>query len=119
MKIAITSTGNQITDAIDERFGRAQGEIIYDLETTDYKYVENKQNVNAPQGSGIQAAQLIINEGVDAVISGHIGPKAFITLKSGGVKIYLKTGGTVEEAINDFQEGRLEESKSADVGGHW
>ena len=51
--------------------------IIVDLSTMESETVENTQNLNLSQGAGIQAAQTIVENQVDCLITGHCGPKAF------------------------------------------
>jgi predicted Fe-Mo cluster-binding NifX family protein len=119
MKIAITSTGSNLDSQIDLRFGRASGFIIYNVDDDSFEFVDNTQNLNAMQGAGIQAAQNVINQGVDAIVTGHCGPKAFTVLSSADVKIYTGGEGTVKETLEKFKKGELKESTSADVEGHW
>jgi len=119
MKIAITSSGKELSNNIDLRFGRAVGFIIYDTETEEFNYVDNEQNLNAMQGAGIQAAQNVVNQNVDAVITGHCGPKAFTVLSAAEVKIYTEAQGTIQEIIEKFKNNELQEVNSADVDGHW
>jgi len=119
MKIAVTSTGNQSDASMDGRFGRTRWFMVTDMETGAWEAHANEQNMNAAQGAGIQAAQLLVNLGVDAVIKGHVGPKAFRTMKAAGVKIYLCEAATVENALRLFRENRLPRADGADVDGHW
>lgn len=119
MKIAITSSGNELDSQIDLRFGRAAGFIIYDTETEEFNYIDNQQNLNAMQGAGIQAAQNVVNKNIDAVITGNCGPKAFATLSAAEVKIYIGAEGSIKDAIDKFKNNELQEAKSANVEGHW
>ena len=119
MKIAITSSGQSLDSQVDLRFGRAKGFIIYNLEDDSFEFFDNIQNLNAAQGAGIQAAQNVINQGVEAVITGHCGPKAFNLLSSENVKIFVGAAGTVQEAVLKFKNNELQEADSADVEGHW
>lgn len=119
MKIAITSVESQLESSIDSRFGRAAGFIIYDIKTDNFNYVNNSQNLNAMQGAGIQAAQTVVNENIDALITGHCGPKAFKVLSASGIKIYTNAKGTVKEIIEKFKNNELEQAFDADVEGHW
>ena len=93
--------------------------MVADSETGIWEAHANEQNMNAAQGAGIQAAQLLVNLGVEAVITGHVGPKAFRTLKAAGVSIYLSEAATVEEALRLFRENRLPRADEATVEGHW
>ncbi len=119
MKIAISAKGKTLQDAVDLRFGRAKGFIIYDLKSGDIEFVDNVQNFEAAQGAGIQAAQNVLNYDIEALITGHCGPKAFRVLKAADVKIYLAEETTVKEAIEKYVKNELKETLSADVEGHW
>jgi predicted Fe-Mo cluster-binding NifX family protein len=119
MKIAVTSTGKESASAMDTRFGRTRWFMVTDPETGLWETHANEQNMNAAQGAGIQAAQLLVNLGVEAVITGHVGPKAFRILKAAGIGIFLCEAGTVDEALHLFKQGRLARADQADVEGHW
>ena len=119
MKLAITSTGKKLDSNLDPRFGRAAYFIIVDPETMAFEVVENSQNLNLPQGAGIQAGKTIVDNHVDVLITGHCGPKAFNVLQKAGVKLMTGAGGRVTDAVAQFITGQLEISDEADVEGHW
>ena len=119
MRIAVTSQGSSLQSGLDPRFGRAKYFIVMDTETGAFSAVDNDANLNAAQGAGIQAAKRIVELGVDALITGHVGPKAFSALQAGGTKIYAGASSTVAEAIAQFQAGQLAAAASPDVEGHW
>jgi predicted Fe-Mo cluster-binding NifX family protein len=119
MKIAITTTGEDLDSAVDLRFGRARGFIIYDDMSDDYHYIDNKQNLSAMQGAGVQSAKKVIDLGVGAVITGNVGPKAFTTLQAGDVEIYIGAEGSVKNVIDDYKNGKLQKASGANVESHW
>ena len=119
MRVAIAPTGKDLDANLDPRFGRAAYFIILDSETGDVKAVENSQNLNSPQGAGIQAGKAMADQRIDALITGHCGPKAFKVLQNAGVKIITGAGGRVADAIDQFKKGELEIAYEADVEGHW
>lgn len=119
MKIAITSSGENLEAPMDTRFGRARNFIVYDTENKTFSCVPNIQNLNALQGAGIQAATTVASTGAQKVISGHCGPKAFKVLEEAGIKVYTAKAATVAEALKAFEEGSLQALESADVNGHW
>ncbi|MDD4146647.1 MAG: NifB/NifX family molybdenum-iron cluster-binding protein [Clostridia bacterium] len=119
MTIAISTTGEDLDSLIDERFGRTRHFLLYDLEENTYHLIDNQQNLTSPQGAGIQAAQNIIKAEANAVITGNVGPKAFRTLNAGKIKIYLATGVTVREALEQYQKGLLAQAQDNNVEGHW
>jgi predicted Fe-Mo cluster-binding NifX family protein len=119
MKIAITAQGKTLDAPVDPRFGRAPGFIVFDTDARTFEYIENTQNMQAAQGAGIQSGRRIADTGAGAVLTGHVGPKAFTTLQAAGVKIYSGVSGTVQNAVDQFLAGNLKETRDADVSGHW
>jgi predicted Fe-Mo cluster-binding NifX family protein len=119
MKVAITSTGKELSSNLDPRFGRAAYFIMVDPATMAFDVVDNAQNLNLPQGAGIQAGKTLVDHKVDALITGHCGPKAFKVLQQAGVKIMTGALGTVADAVEQFKNGKLEDTQAADVAGHW
>lgn len=119
MKIAVTSSGDSLDSPLDPRFGRAAKFIIYDLDAEAFEVVDNAQNLNAPQGAGIQAAQHVVNAGVGGLVTGHTGPKAFKVLSAASVPVFLAPQGTVKDAIAAWRRGDLSPISEADVEGHW
>ena len=119
MKVAVTSQGNDMSSEIDLRFGRAKWIIVVDTETGDFQAHDNQLNLNAMQGAGIQTGRNVAELGVEAVITGNVGPKAFTTLTAGKVKICLAKQQTVQQAVDSFKSGELKEVNQANVEGHW
>lgn len=119
MKLVITSQGNTLESPVDPRFGRAKYFVLVDTETNQVTAHDNVQNVNAPQGAGIQAAQTVARLGAEAVLTGNVGPKAFTTLQAAGIAIYPGASGTAQDALAQFQAGRLTVAAKANVEGHW
>jgi predicted Fe-Mo cluster-binding NifX family protein len=119
MKLAITSTGNNLSADMDPRFGRAAYFIIVDSETLEYSVVENAQSLNLPQGAGIQAGKTIINQQASVLITGNCGPKAFQVLAQAGIDIKIGASGSIENVIQAYNRGELQSADTANVEGHW
>ncbi|MFA6631144.1 MAG: NifB/NifX family molybdenum-iron cluster-binding protein [Kiritimatiellia bacterium] len=119
MKIAFSTSGNDLNAPLDTRFGRAAKFLIYDTESQSVTLVDNTQNLTAAQGAGIQSAQNVAASGAQALVSGHCGPKAYRVLSAAGIKTYTSNAATVADALAQFQAGALTELKAADVEGHW
>ena len=119
MKVAVTAQGKEGSSPIDPRFGRAKFLIVSDTETNRFEIHDNTVNLNAAQGAGIQTGQNIANLGVDAVITGNVGPNAFRTLHAARIKVFLAEKQTVQEAIDSFKADKLKEVSRASVEGHW
>jgi predicted Fe-Mo cluster-binding NifX family protein len=118
MKIAITSQGTDLKAEVDFRFGRCQYFIIYDTETGNLESLENP-GISAGGGAGIQTAQTISDKGVEAVLTGNVGPNAFQTLSAAGIKIYAGVSGKVSEAIDAFKSGSLKLYEAPSVESHF
>jgi predicted Fe-Mo cluster-binding NifX family protein len=111
--------GNEMSSAVDSRFGRARYFIVVDTETGEFSAHDNAQNLNAAQGAGIQAGQNVADLGVEAVVTGNVGPKAFRVLQAAKVKIFIGAAGTVQEAVEAVKAGQLQAVDQANVDGHW
>jgi predicted Fe-Mo cluster-binding NifX family protein len=119
MKVAITSRGPDMASEIDQRFGRAKYFIVVDTDSGEFTAHHNAQNVTAIQGAGIQAARNVVGLGVDAVITGNVGPKAFTALQNGNVNAYIGATGSVSDTVKRFTAGELERIINPTVAGHW
>ena len=119
MKIAFTTSGDDLSAPLDSRFGRAPKFLIYDLGSGSFEVFDNKQNLNAAQGAGIQSAETVARLGANALVTGHCGPKAFKVLMAAGIKIFNTNSSTIAEALESYKSGSLQELDNADVEGHW
>jgi len=119
MKIAISASSPQLDSPVDPRFGRCPYYLIVDPETKEFEAVENP-HVGASSGAGIQAAQLVAQRNVEAVLTGSCGPNAFQTLKAVGVKVIVGVTGTVSEAVRKYASGgEFREAGGPDVPAHY
>ncbi len=116
MKIAITSLGEELSSGVDGRFGRCDYFVIVDPESLDYEAISNGSK-NAVGGAGVEAAQTVAGSGVSAVITGNVGPNAYRALSSAGVDIYTGASGTVQDAIDDFNDDNLSLTQSSTTRG--
>lgn len=119
MKIAFTTSGQKLEDALCPRFGRADRFLLYDVDQSTFSLLENEQNVNAAQGAGIQAAQLVVKGGAKVLITGHCGPKAFAVLQAAGVQVFQCDTMPIADALEAWRNNTLVELHAADVDGHW
>jgi predicted Fe-Mo cluster-binding NifX family protein len=118
MKLVFTTSGDDLDAPLDSRFGRAPKYLLYDLDSGTFVVVDNRQNMEAAQGAGIQAAENVSRLGASALVTGHCGPKAFRVLKAAGIAIYNTDAPTVKQALALFRAGRLSATDAADVEGH-
>lgn len=117
MKIAVSSTGENLTANVDPRFGRCVNFIVIDTENEETRCISNG-SAGAMGGAGIMAAQLVAREGIKVVLTGNVGPNAFGTLQAAGISVVTGVAGTVAEAVEKYRTGELEPSREPTVGGH-
>lgn len=118
-KIAVSSEGPGLDEALDPRFGRAAGFIVVDPQTLDFEYVDNGSSQAMAQGAGIQAAEIVANSGAEVVLTGYVGPKAFNVLQAVGIRVAQNlTDMTVREAIEMFSSGNVEWAQQPNRRGH-
>jgi predicted Fe-Mo cluster-binding NifX family protein len=118
MKIAVTASEPSLDAAADPRFGRCAYFGIVDTEEDSLKALENT-NAALGSGAGIQSAQLIADNGVQVVLTGNCGPKAFKTLGAAGVEVVTGCSGSVREVIEHYKVGEAQPSGQANVAEHF
>jgi len=117
MKIVVTSNSADLDGPASPVFGRCSTFIFVDIETMSFEAVENPA-VGAGGGAGVQAAQLVVERGARAVLTGNVGPNAFHVFEAANVPVYLVRGGTVRQAVEAYQAGQLPVSGSASAPEH-
>ena len=107
-KIAVSSEGPGLDDMVDPRFGRAGGFVVVDLDTMNTEYLDNGEAQIMAQGAGIRTAERMSEAGVEVVLSGYVGPKAFEALQAAGIKVCQDLDGiTVRDAVERFKSGAV------------
>jgi predicted Fe-Mo cluster-binding NifX family protein len=80
--------------------------------------MDNKAQ-SAGGGAGIAAAQQLIDEDVEVILTGNMGPNAYNVTVNAGIKVYRIGNVTLEKAVQLFKEAKLEaisEAGSAHFG---
>lgn len=117
MKIAVSAQGETLDAPASPVFGRCPTYVFVEPETMEFEVVPNPA-MSQGGGAGIQAAQFVVNQGADAVLSGNLGPNAYDVLRAAGVPGYLVSGGTVRQAIEGYKAGKLEPMSGPNVHAH-
>ena len=107
MIICITSTGNTKESKMDPRFGRCPYFVIEDTQSGKTSVLENPAAVSGG-GAGIAAGQAMVENNVEAVITGNTGPNAMNVLKAAGIEIFRGENASVKDNISKFLAGTLE-----------
>lgn len=114
MKVAVSAEGQSLDSQISSVFGRCQCFLFVELEDgeiVDSKALENSA-ASQSSGAGTAAAQLVGDEGAEALISGALGPKAFSALEQWDMKMYKGEPGTVRKNVDKFSSGNLDRVES-------
>lgn len=119
MKIAVSSQGTSPASAVDPRLGRASYFLVTSDDGATWQVLDHSTTAAEAQGAGIQTAQKLLDAGIEVVLTGHIGPKAFSVLQSGSMQMYGNAQGTVTEALAAYRQGTLTRLDTSDVKGHW
>jgi predicted Fe-Mo cluster-binding NifX family protein len=109
VRIAISSEGPGLDEALDPRFGRAAGFVVVDPQTLDFDYIDNGPSQAMARGAGIQAAEHVANSGAEVVLTGYVGPKAFKALQAAGIRVAQDLADmTVRQAVEMFVNDKIE-----------
>ncbi|MDI6889164.1 MAG: NifB/NifX family molybdenum-iron cluster-binding protein [Methanocellales archaeon] len=109
MKIVVATTVGGLDDTVSLVFGRCPTFTVVNVEGKKIKNssVIRNQYAGAMGGAGIQAAQLVVNQGAKAVIAGNYGPNASMVFNQAGVEIVSAQGISVRDAVKKYLEGEL------------
>jgi predicted Fe-Mo cluster-binding NifX family protein len=117
MKVVVSSQGENLDAPASPVFGRCPTYVFVDTETMEFEALPNPA-MSQGGGAGIQAAQFVVNKGVEAVLTGNLGPNAFDVLLAAGVPGYLVIEGTVRQAVEALKADQLEPLAGANVAAH-
>jgi predicted Fe-Mo cluster-binding NifX family protein len=117
MKIAISSSGQDLAAQLDSRFGRCRYFLLIETDTMDVDVIDNNSAAQGG-GAGIQSAQTIAAKGAKALITGNCGPNAMQTLSAAGIPVYLGQSGSVQDLVDKFKNGQLTPATEANVSAH-
>ena len=115
MKVVVSAMGEDLNSEVSPVFGRCPMYVFVDTDNMQFEAVPNP-SMSAPGGAGIQAAQFVVSKGVQAVLTGNVGPNAFNVLQAAGISIYPVTAGTVQQAVDAYKGGQLQPISGATSG---
>lgn len=106
MKIAIPVDENKAETSVCVSFGRAPYFMLYNTDSNQMDYIINTAT-EAQGGAGLKAAQLLVDNGVDILLTVRCGQNAADVLKAADVKIYKTEYSGLNENFAAFREGKL------------
>ncbi|WP_434798796.1 NifB/NifX family molybdenum-iron cluster-binding protein [Terrisporobacter vanillatitrophus] len=117
MKIAISTNGTTKDSSLDQRFGRCNYFQIYDTESKEFNVIDNK-GFTASGGAGIASSNQLIDEKVQVIITGALGPNAFDIISDSNIKAYKCASLPMDEVIEKYNNKELEEINSCGAPHH-
>lgn len=106
MIIAIPVEKDSKECLVSEHFGRSNYFLIYNTEEKEYKFVENSARKSSG-GAGIKAAQIVVYENAEVLVSPQLGQNAADVIKDARIKIYKAQAGTIKENLQALEENKL------------
>jgi len=113
LKLAIpVETNKGLNSEVSEHFGRANYFIFVTVNKKEEKigsfYIRNNPYKKKSAKAGYFAADFIVKEKIDVLITKEIGGISFHTLRDNLVDIYKAKGKNVKEVVNNFIKDKLE-----------
>ncbi|MFX0182336.1 MAG: NifB/NifX family molybdenum-iron cluster-binding protein [Candidatus Hodarchaeota archaeon] len=109
MKICLPSNGIDLSTSLASSFERCSYFVTVDSDQQETFTTFLNDAQTAARGASIQAAQLLIDQQVELVITPQIDSIALNILQRAGIKTYLGVDDTIQENINLVLQGRLVE----------
>lgn len=106
MKIAILVDEKTLESNVCASFGRTPFFLIYDTETKESVFIDNSAAASTG-GAGIKAAQAIVDNKANALLTSRCGQNAADVIKSADIKIFKTTFASVKDNIAAYIGGKL------------
>ena len=101
MKIAIPTLGTQgVDEIVSEHFGRCDTYTLLDDKGNLLKIIDNTSSHNG--GVGLPP-ELLKEQNVDVLICKGIGPRALELCRELGIVVYVYSGNTVREIMQNWK----------------
>ena len=116
MKVAIpTDNQGDLGDKVSFHFGRVKNYIIYDTENKKFEVLANTSEHMG--GKGLPP-ELLHQAGVDVMLCSSLGHRALEIFNNFGIEVYCGVQGTVEQAIKNYQDGKLDKANKNNICQH-
>ncbi|MFO7991023.1 MAG: NifB/NifX family molybdenum-iron cluster-binding protein [Thermoplasmata archaeon] len=113
MILAFPTLGDRgLDEKISPHFGRGETFTLYDTEDAS---VEVIANTSRHKGGSGNPPELLAQHDIDVMICQDLGRKAVRLFDDHGIKVYSGASSTVEDAIELWKEGKLQETSQDDA----
>lgn len=117
MKIIIPVDKSEITSPVSNSFGRAVYFIVYDSDKETFTVIDNEAT-NSHGGAGIKAAQTVVDQKADVLITPRCGENAAKILNMANIVIYQSMEGNTKANIDYLRAGTLSKLTTIHEGFH-
>lgn len=117
MIIGIPVDKNTMDGKVNDHFGRTEFFLVWNDESEESLFINNDA-MNAQGGAGIKAAQLLVDNKVDAIISPRLGQNAFEVIDGANIKIYESEGTSIKENLDKLKNDKLSPLNDIHEGFH-
>ena len=117
MKVAIPADTQSLDSDVCPSFGRAPYYLIYDIGSKPPVFLANKA-VHSQGGAGIQAAQFLVDQHIQAVLTPRCGRNAAEVIQAAGIRIYQTMAGSLRENLDAFSADKLGVMEEFHAGFH-
>ena len=108
MKLCIPiETNDGLDSKLFDHFGSAAHFLVYDAEDNTFEIIDNSDK-NHIHGM-CHPLKVLESQVINAVVCRGMGARAVQKLNEGGIKAYKASGETVQEVVDKYEQGGLEE----------
>lgn len=117
MKIAIPADEKVLNSEVCMSFGRAPYFYIYETLTKMGDFIENEA-AKSPGGAGIKAAQIVVDQHADVLITPRCGENAAEVFNASQLQIFKSKNGSISENIDAYLNNKLSKLDNFHAGFH-
>lgn len=117
MKIAIPVNGGTIDTEVCVSFGRAPFFMLHDTESNESTFMENPGAASSG-GAGIKAAQVVVDQKVDALLTPRMGQNAADVISLAKIVMYQTKGDNILENLEALKNNELAVLNDIHAGFH-
>ncbi len=117
MIVAVPAEEKSLDSAICVSFGRAPYYCLYDTEKETSTFLDNRA-ASSPGGAGIQAAQFLVDQHIDALITFRLGDNADKVLLAANIQLLKALNLSIADNISSLLEGTLSSLTEVHPGYH-